>query len=111
MVARLHGPHQRAHVMPVRRRIAERIDEAPEAAAWAIDDTGQRKYGKASADSTESRRRAQIPDTLGRRPKWRPLSQDDLPVTAPMIRNLMLQADPAAARRVTWRYSFRQQAP
>src|SRR4051812_46251777 len=133
MAARFHGPHEQAlnhfvtnspwDVTPVRRRIAERIDEALEDAAWAIDDTGLLKYGnaspcvarqytgtagkvtncqvavslslvtetascpvdwrlflpeawdpaspKASADVTERRRRAQIPDTLGHRPKWR----------------------------------------
>jgi SRSO17 transposase len=133
MAARLHGPHEQAlnhfvtnspwDVMPVRRRIAERIDAALVDAAWAIDDTGLLKYGKASPcvarqytgtagkitncqvavsvslvtetascpvdwrlflpeswdpaspkathDVASRRARAQIPDTLGHRPKWR----------------------------------------
>ncbi len=58
MVARLQGPHEQAlnhfvtnspwQVAPVRRRIAERIDEALEGPAWAIGDTGLLKYGRAS---------------------------------------------------------------
>jgi SRSO17 transposase len=58
MAARLHGPHEQAlnhfvtnspwEVEPVRRRIAERIGEALPEAAWAVDDTGLLKYGKAS---------------------------------------------------------------
>jgi SRSO17 transposase len=58
MAARLHGPHEQAlnhfvtnspwDVEPVRRRIAERIGEALPEAAWAVDDTGLLKYGKAS---------------------------------------------------------------
>jgi SRSO17 transposase len=133
MAARLQGPHEQAlnhfvtnspwDVAPVRRRIAERIDEALQDAAWAIDDTGLLKYGKASPcvarqytgtagkitncqvavsvslvtdtascpvdwrlflpeawdpaspkateDVGRRRRRAQIPDSLGHRPKWR----------------------------------------
>nr|WP_221383425.1 IS701 family transposase [Actinoplanes polyasparticus] len=58
MAARLHGPHEQAlnhfvtnspwDVTPVRRRIAERMSEAMDSVAWAIDDTGLLKYGKAS---------------------------------------------------------------
>jgi SRSO17 transposase len=58
MAARLQGPHEQAlnrfvtnspwDVAPVRRRIAERIDDALQGAAWAIDDTGLLKYGNAS---------------------------------------------------------------
>ena len=58
MAARLHGPHEQAlnhfvtnspwDVTPVRRRIAERISVALGGPAWAIDDTGLLKYGKAS---------------------------------------------------------------
>jgi SRSO17 transposase len=58
MAARLHGLHEQAlnhfvtnspwDVAPVRRRVAERINEAMPGAAWAIDDTGLLKYGKAS---------------------------------------------------------------
>ena len=58
MAARLPGLHEQAlnhfvtnspwEVTPVRRRIAERVDEALEGPAWAIDDTGLLKYGKAS---------------------------------------------------------------
>src|SRR5687768_15965890 len=58
MAARLHGPHEQAlshfvtsspwDVTSVRRRIAERIHEALDGPAWAIDDTGLLKYGKAS---------------------------------------------------------------
>src|SRR3954454_20976771 len=58
MAARLHGPHEQAlnhfvtnspwDVAPVRRRIAERMSEALDGPAWAIDDTGLLKYGKAS---------------------------------------------------------------
>jgi SRSO17 transposase len=58
MAARLAGPHEQAlnhfvtnspwDVTPVRRRIAERVDAALQAAAWAVDDTGLLKYGNAS---------------------------------------------------------------
>jgi SRSO17 transposase len=58
MAARLRGPHEQAlnhfvtnspwDVRPVRRRIAERISEVVPAAAWAVDDTGLLKCGKAS---------------------------------------------------------------
>jgi SRSO17 transposase len=58
MAARLHGPHEQVlnhfvtnspwQVAPVRRRIAERMSEALDGPAWAIDDTGLLKYGTAS---------------------------------------------------------------
>ena len=58
MAARLHGPHEQAlnhfvtnspwDTAPVRRRIAERMTEALGGPAWAVDDTGLLKYGKAS---------------------------------------------------------------
>jgi SRSO17 transposase len=238
MAARLHGLHEQAlnhfvtnspwDVTPVRRRIAERIDEALGGPAWAIDDTGLLKYGKASpcvarqytgtagkitncqvavsvslvtetascpvdwrlflpeawdpaslkacVDVDQRRRRAQIPDALGHRPKWRlaldmidellgwdlrpsvlvadagygdagefrqaladrgidyavqvahtitayPLDVERTTVPycgdgpypkkiyrqpAPTIRDLLLDAGPTAARRVTWRDSSRQ---
>lgn len=54
----LRGAHEQAlnhfvtnspwGVTPVHRRIAERIDEALNGAAWAIDDTGLLKYGTMS---------------------------------------------------------------
>ncbi|MEU8608277.1 IS701 family transposase [Actinoplanes sp. NPDC048791] len=133
MAARLAGPHEQAlnhfvtnspwDVAPVRRRIAERMQVALAGPAWAIDDTGLLKYGKASPcvarqytgtagkitncqvavsvslvtetascpvdwrlflpeawdpaspkateDVDHRRRRAQIPDTVRHRPKWR----------------------------------------
>jgi SRSO17 transposase len=238
MAARLHGPHEQAlnhfvtnspwDVAPVRRRVAERINDVLPGAAWAIDDTGLLKYGKASpcvarqytgtagkitncqvavsvslvtetascpvdwrlfvpeswdpaspkaaADVVQRRGRAQIPDTVGYIPKWRlglamvdellswglrpsvlvadagygdagqfrqaladrnidyavqvahtvtayPLEVERTTVPyggdgpypkkiyrqpAVSIRQLLLAAGPAAARRVTWRNSSRQ---
>ena len=238
MAARLAGPHEQAlnhfvtnspwDVAPVRRRIAERMQAALAGPAWAIDDTGLLKYGKASPcvarqytgtagkitncqvavsvsmvtetascpvdwrlflpeawdpaspkateDVDHRRRRAQIPDTVGHRPKWRlaremidellgwglrpsvlvadagygdagefrqalaergidyamqvahtitayPLEVERTTVPycgdgpypkkiyrqpAPTVRDLLLQADEKAARRVTWRDSSRR---
>ena len=58
MAARLQGIHEQAlnhfvtnspwDVVPVRARIAERVDQAVAPVAWAIDDTGLLKYGTAS---------------------------------------------------------------
>jgi SRSO17 transposase len=58
MAARLAGPHEQAlnhfvtnspwDVARVRRRLAERMDEAIGPQAWALDDTGWLKCGAAS---------------------------------------------------------------
>jgi SRSO17 transposase len=58
MAARLHGPHEQAlnhfvtnspwSVTRVRRRIAERVFEALDGPAWAIDDTGLLSTARAS---------------------------------------------------------------
>src|SRR3954469_23215428 len=58
MAARLDGVHEQAlnhfvtnspwDVVPVRRRVAQRVDAAIGPAAWAVDDTGLLKDGTAS---------------------------------------------------------------